>query len=135
MITSATEEIQMLAYLLRPSAKPILGLLNDAARRGIRITIIMNSIQSQPEVIRKWLKNISSDSPLVKVIDFKRQRGALLHAKVLVVDRKKALVGSANFSWGGMVGNYEVGVTLEGECAWKMACIVDRLASVESNGD
>lgn len=60
--------------------------------------------------------------------------GRQLHAKVLVSDRKKALVGSANFSWGGMIANYEIGIMLEGDAAWKMAEIIDKFALIVLRG-
>jgi phosphatidylserine/phosphatidylglycerophosphate/cardiolipin synthase-like enzyme len=70
---------------------------------------------------------LSEISPNVRVFDFNRGKKQL-HAKVLVVDRKKAIVGSANFSWGGMYSNYEVGLLIEGEPAWKLAEIIDCLS-------
>ena len=56
-----------------------------------------------------------------------KANGRQLHAKVIVVDRKGAVIGSANFSWGGMVANYEVGVLIDGYEAWKMAKLIDEL--------
>jgi cardiolipin synthase len=51
-----------------------------------------------------------------------------LHAKVIVVDRNKAVIGSANFSWNGMYGNYEIGLLLKGQHAWKLAKVIDVLS-------
>lgn len=53
----------------------------------------------------------------------------MLHAKVVVVDREKAVLGSANFSWGGMSAHYEVGVLLEGPEAWTLSKLVDDVAN------
>jgi phosphatidylserine/phosphatidylglycerophosphate/cardiolipin synthase-like enzyme len=39
-------------------------------------------------------------------------------------------VGSANFTWGGLYANYEVGLLVEGDIAWKLAEIVDSLANL-----
>lgn len=52
-----------------------------------------------------------------------------LHAKVLVADRKSAVVGSANLSWGGMVTNNEVALLVQDNSAWTLASLIDRLAS------
>lgn len=52
----------------------------------------------------------------------------ILHAKVVVVDRKKAILGSANFSWGGMAAHYEIGIFLEGDEAWTLSKLVDNVA-------
>jgi len=63
----------------------------------------------------------------VVVYDFTDPEKRQLHAKIIVADRKKAIVGSANLSWGGMYSNYEIGLLIEGEAAWKLAEIVDTL--------
>jgi len=57
----------------------------------------------------------------------------MLHAKVVVVDRKKAVLGSANFSWGGMASHYEIGVFLEGDEAWTLGKLVDDVAGSTKN--
>ena len=51
-----------------------------------------------------------------------------LHAKVIVADRKKAILGSANFSWGGMSSHYEIGVLVEGKDARTLSELVDEIA-------
>ena len=67
-----------------------------------------------------------------KLVDFNR-REKTLHAKVVVIDREKAVLGSANFSWGGMSGNYEIGVLLEGREAWTLSKLVDDVADSPEN--
>jgi len=57
----------------------------------------------------------------------------MLHAKVIVVNGEKAVVGSANFSWGGMSGHYEVGIYLEGDEARTLAEIVTAVADSSKN--
>ncbi len=57
----------------------------------------------------------------------------MLHAKVIVADRKKAVLGSANFSWGGMSAHYEIGVLLEGKDAWTLSKLVDEVANSPEN--
>ncbi len=127
LITEATTEIQIMAYVFTESALPILNLLEKQASKGILITIIVNDLNSQRRVIVSKLNEITK-YPKVKIVDFVDKRKRQLHAKVLVIDRMKALVGSANFTWGGMLTNYEVGIKVEGELAWKLAKLVDSLA-------
>ena len=50
-----------------------------------------------------------------------------MHGKVLVADRARALVGSANFSAGGLGHNVEFGVIVEGEVAERMCRTVETL--------
>ena len=40
-----------------------------------------------------------------------------MHGKVLVADRARALLGSANFSVGGLSSNFEFGARIEGSFA------------------
>jgi phosphatidylserine/phosphatidylglycerophosphate/cardiolipin synthase-like enzyme len=51
-----------------------------------------------------------------------------VHGKVIVVDRKKAVIGSANFTWSGMYGNYEIGVMVYDRQDWKLAKVIDILS-------
>lgn len=129
LIISSEKEIHLLAYLFTTSAIKILELLESRAGRGIAILLVVNHIKSQPIEIQTWFQSASSRFPHVKIVDFGGEHDDNLHAKVIVSDRKKAVVGSANFSWGGMVANYEVAVLVEGQPAWKLAAAIDSLAS------
>ena len=128
IIMQASKEIQILAYVFTVKAIHILNEVEHAAKKGIRITIIVNDLPSQNEVIKSKLRTMQASFPHVHVLNFsddktKRQ----LHAKIVVVDRKTAVIGSANFSWGGMYSNYELGMMVEGKPAWKIAQLVDSL--------
>ena len=50
-----------------------------------------------------------------------------LHAKVIVVDRRKAIIGSSNLSRRGFLTNYELALLLEGSTATTVASVVDKL--------
>jgi phosphatidylserine/phosphatidylglycerophosphate/cardiolipin synthase-like enzyme len=128
IVIEATSEIHVLAYLFTPQAIHLLDLLEEAAEKGVRITIVVNSLNSQHAVIANKLKYLASRYPHFKLVDFKGQKNRQLHAKLVIADRRKAVVGSANFTWGGLYANYEVGLLVEGDIAWKLAEIVDSLA-------
>lgn len=82
--------------------------------------------QKDPKVICKEKECFESNGGKL----FQRK---MLHAKVVVVDREKALLGSANFSWGGMSAHYEVGVFLEGTEAYTLSKLVDDVANSPEN--
>ena len=42
-------------------------------------------------------------------------------------DRKKCIIGSANFTWGGLFKNHEVATYLEGEDVWHLSSLIDTL--------
>jgi cardiolipin synthase len=126
LLADARREIQVAAYRFDRSALPLLQALEDAAERGIRVTVVADTLDDQPEpvraVLQRWLRR---GNPAV--VDFRASSGSLLHAKVLVADRARALVGSANFTWGGLVTNHEIGVLVEGDGAWTIARMLDAL--------
>jgi cardiolipin synthase len=127
IIRGAKVEIQVMVYVFTSNALHILSLLENAAKRGIRITIIVNNLDTQEQVIISKLREIADHFPYVRILNFIDNKKRQLHAKVVIADRKKAIVGSANLSWGGMYSNYEVGVRIEGKGAWKLAELVDSL--------
>ncbi|MHA1949150.1 MAG: phospholipase D-like domain-containing protein [Candidatus Thorarchaeota archaeon] len=129
LIASAKEELQIVSYVLTPSALDILEMIREAARRGVRITLVVNQRKSLDKKIVSWLAGFENEFQYVRVIDYEDPEGKCLHAKVIVSDRKEAIVGSANLTWGGMVGNYEIGVLLEGEVAWKLGSLIDKFAA------
>lgn len=129
LIREAENEIQILAYVFTPEAVHFISLLNDAAARGVKITMIINSLSTQHRMIKKELYLLASRFPNVKILNFRLGKGQL-HAKLLIADRKKAVIGSANFTWMGMYANYELGLLVEGETAWELAAIVDYISAL-----
>jgi cardiolipin synthase len=131
-VKSAQKEIQVVAYLITRQALKLVDLLENAAERGIRVTVVVNRLSDQDSLIVARLARISSRYGHFRVLNFTDRKGRQLHAKIVVVDRKKALVGSANFSWGGMFSNYEIGLCIQGRPAWKLATVVDVLVATVS---
>ena len=125
LIASARSEIYIVAYLLTRQAARILDLAEKAAERGVRVTIVINRLEAQDESIRSRLNFLRGSSPRITVYNFSDPAGRQLHAKVVIADRRRAVIGSANLSWGGMVTNYEIGIMLEGDAVWKLAALID----------
>lgn len=128
LIRQAKNEIQIMAYLFTESGK-IIPLLEKSLQKGIKVTIVINDLGKQDAEIKKKISILGKEFSNLKVVNFLKEGGEQLHAKVVVVDRKKAVVGSANFSWSGLTRNYEVGVLLSGEAAWKLGKLVDDLTT------
>jgi len=125
LVRDAETEIKIFAYKLGPDMD-LWELIEEKLQQEnpVDITIILN-VNEQTSVVQDKLydlhKKFGKDGGKFHLIDFEKIEGALLHAKVLVVDRKKVVIGSANFSWGGMVNHYELGVLIEGQPAWDIA--------------
>ncbi|WAM36583.1 phosphatidylserine/phosphatidylglycerophosphate/cardiolipin synthase family protein [Caldicellulosiruptor acetigenus] len=126
LIVSATDEIHVAAYLI--TSTTLVDLLAGAAGRGIRVYVVVNDLGEQPAGVREKLLAAVKKFEHFTVREFSRRNKGVLHAKVLVVDRNKAVVGSANFTYSGMTeGNYEIAVLLEGREAAIIARIVEEL--------
>lgn len=126
MLLEAEDEIIIAAYTISGNLRDFFQLLWKAAARGVRILMIINHIESQPRDVRKILDDLSSEFPHVRIYDFTDETCSL-HMKVVAVDRKKALIGSANLTWKGMVENLELGIVVEGELAETVSRVLEDL--------
>lgn len=127
LILSAEKEIYVAAYVMTVSVLPMLALLETVLERGIEVLFVLNNFEQYPKRVKCRLMDLTKRFSYMRLVDFSDVDGSQLHAKVLVVDRERAVIGSANFSWGGMVGNHEIGVYLEGDHARKVAKLIDNL--------
>jgi phosphatidylserine/phosphatidylglycerophosphate/cardiolipin synthase-like enzyme len=58
--------------------------------------------------VHSILSKYYSNTQIINFNDSQKQ----VHAKGIIVDRKIAVIGSANFTWSGIYGNYEIGAIL-----------------------
>ncbi|MDA7953116.1 MAG: phospholipase D family protein [Nitrosopumilus sp.] len=128
LIIEADTEIHILAYMMTSHARQILKLLEDSLERGVAVTIVLNKLHEQSPDIRMKLDKMSEVYRRLHVADFSMPEGDM-HAKVIVADRSCAVIGSANFTFGGMTRNYEIGVRIEGKEAGRLSALIDSLAS------
>ena len=78
--------------------------------------------------VRQRLVNLMNGRPWCQVLDFSSPDPEEdLHAKVVVADRTRALVGSANLSRHGLIINHELAVVIEGPPAGEVARTIDLL--------
>ena len=102
-------------------------------RRGIdqiAVTVVGDRQRSSArELLKDWppharplraLENIEAATPW---------QASLQHAKVIVTDSETALIGSANYTAGGLKNNIELGVRLTGPLAVQVEQLISRLAT------
>jgi cardiolipin synthase len=128
LIASAEFEIQIIAYILSPFAVGFLDLLAKALERGITVSLVVNRLGEQPSQIKDRLAELRTRFPKFSIRSFDK-RDNIIHAKALVVDRKSAVIGSANFTWGGLVSNHEICVLVNGDAASKVGSLLDEIGS------
>jgi len=129
LLSRANSEIQIAIYEMTAGAEDFLDRLATCLARGIRVMMIVNRYDDKPAFIREKLKSLAGKFPQFEILKFQPEiESEDLHAKILVVDRQDALVGSANLTWKGLVGNHELAVAISGPTASKIAELVDKLS-------
>lgn len=134
LIKNADDTIHIMAYLISEHATKFLNLIEQCLIRGVAITVVINDLYSTKEKkdkkkkIRNILLLLNDDYDTLTLADFNNSRGGELHAKIIVVDRETAVFGSANFSFGGMSKNYELGIQIEGDPAWQLAKAITNIS-------
>ncbi len=128
LFQGARQEILITAYSIG-NAGDFFDLLEDALARGVAVRMIVNRVKGQHVTSQDKLAALLKIYPHFQLFDFDRgSELADLHAKTIVVDRKRALVGSSNLSRNGLRENHELGVVLEGKEVSDIASALDSLA-------
>jgi phosphatidylserine/phosphatidylglycerophosphate/cardiolipin synthase-like enzyme len=126
MLITAKREILMTAYSAGGGGLEMLDHVVAAARRGVNVRIIVNRFATQDVSVRARLDEASKFTRF-SLYAFEPANNEDLHAKVLIVDREQALVGSANLSRNGLKLNYELALRVQGPAANQTAQAIDRL--------
>ena len=125
----ATDEVVLTAYTIGIGARSFFSELEVLLERGIKIRMIVNRYHTQSKQVRKKLESLRKMFPLqLHLLSFVSQReDADLHANIMIIDRRYAIVGSANFSQRGFWDNHELALLLEGLAVADIVRAVDRL--------
>ena len=123
-IMSSNEYILMTIYII--TNKKIIKYIKSALNRGVLVELFIYSQDLNNRFLEsKELKELNKE---YKYFNINVIRNKILHAKVMVIDYKKVILGSANLTFGGMVKNYELGFFIEDEIiAKKIITILKRL--------
>lgn len=129
LFEQANDEVTIVAYAISNAATMLFQQLTALLQRGIRVRLLVNRFTRQPPGVQKQCHDLQRRfSNLMQVFSFTPQSDeADLHAKIILVDRKYALVGSANLSLRGLMDNHELGVVIEGAGAADIARAIDQL--------
>jgi cardiolipin synthase len=129
VLKQARHEILGTAYTITPGSSRIIGQLEHAAATGVKTGLIVDHFDEQEATVRDRLRAIAEEFPTsFRLYDFAGVGGTgHLHAKALVVDRRLAVVGSANMTFHGMMTAHELAVVVEGPGAEQIAGRIDLL--------
>lgn len=131
LVASAQQEIMLTAYSVTSGSDRIWTEFEQALATGIRVALVIDRLDQQHKDTRSLLFGLARRFPdAFALYDFTGQDERTgLHAKVLVVDRHVALVGSANLSLRGMVTAHEMATIVRGPTADRIAQRLDALIS------
>jgi phosphatidylserine/phosphatidylglycerophosphate/cardiolipin synthase-like enzyme len=129
-LSKAQNEILITAYSISENAHDFLDALEKILIRGIRVLLIINRFQKQPNFVRKKLLELNERFKKELILkDFNpKNESEDLHAKLLVIDHTVALIGSANITWKGMILNHEIMVKVTGRSGWQIGNLIDKLS-------
>jgi len=127
LFREARQEVMLSAYAIGSSLDLLFDWLEGALARGVDVKLVVNGLQAQPADVGSRLRGLADAYPHMHLYDFVPGTDADLHAKVVVADRKKALVGSSNLSRRGLLTNHELAVLVEGPTAAEIGRVLDRL--------
>ena len=118
MLEDAKFEVVIVSpWIKRQTWDRIKGPFRSLTRRGGRLRVFMRGRESDYSLglsddIHADVGRLGGEVVLVRQ----------LHAKIYLVDRKEAIIASANLTKSGMEGNYEAGVWLNDPTALKEIC-------------
>lgn len=124
LIRSAVREILVVGYSVREPE--FLRLLFARGMAGISVTVVSDRGEDDAKaIVESWP---AGASPLRAYRSVEPIQGkSLFHAKTIVVDRRRALIGSANFTAGGFRNNVELGIELDGPISQEIVQLIERL--------
>jgi phosphatidylserine/phosphatidylglycerophosphate/cardiolipin synthase-like enzyme len=87
---------------------PAIEAIDRAVARGVKVRFLADSVFAPK--YPATLERLRRAGATVRIIDFGKRGGGILHAKYFVVDREHAFVGSQNFDWRALAHIQEMGV-------------------------
>lgn len=129
LFSTAHDEVMIVAYSISGSITIFPQQISGLLQRGVRVTMLINRYSDQHLSAQQEIQRLLHlYSHVFRVFSFvPSDRNTDLHAKILIVDRQYAMVGSANLSLRGLKDNHELDVIVEGGAASEIARKVDQL--------
>lgn len=129
LLRDVKDEVHVLAYSITSASDELIEALSIALAKGRTVTMIVNQIEQQPGGVRGKLRTLADQYSHFRLYSYDASDSDM-HAKAVVIDRRRALVGSSNLSRRGLHQNFELGTMLLGESAQVVAGLIERLTAV-----
>jgi phosphatidylserine/phosphatidylglycerophosphate/cardiolipin synthase-like enzyme len=129
LVASAEREILVTVYSVTLGSERIWQEIDKCLATGVRCRLVVNELHKQDSQALALIERLAKRyQATFELFNFEEddERGGL-HAKILVVDRSVALIGSANLSHRGLVTAHEMAIVVRGPTVEMIAAGVDRL--------
>ena len=125
LIRGATLEIIVLGYDV--SDVDIINELAQRASVGVAVDLLVDGAQTPIDrLVEAWPVGAGQARVWSTSLD-ERGRAYRLHAKAIIVDGRRCMLGSANLTYSGLHTNLELGVLLEGPVARRVRSHVSQM--------
>lgn len=95
-----------------PALRPVIASLRRATVRGVRLRVLVDAtLQENSQPLIDELRSFPNTQ--VRIIPFRRLLGGVVHNKMLLVDGRRAYVGSQNFDWRSLTHIHELGLRID----------------------
>ena len=130
LVDGAEHELALAVYAMSPGPERLWAAIERAVDGGIRSTIIIDRLDEQNPAMRDWIHRLRfRHADTLRLVDFRGEdSNDHLHAKIVVADRRTAIVGSANLTAHGLLLAHELALLVEGPAAEEIAGRLDLLA-------
>ena len=125
LMANTKNELALTVYII--SSMSIVNSIEACLDRGIHVEIFIYSPELRTN--NAAMERIREIRTKYEYLSLHEVTTDVLHAKILVSDGKRVLIGSANPTYSGMVRNYEMGLLLDdGRIANNIIDLLRRLA-------
>ncbi|HUS21846.1 MAG TPA: phospholipase D-like domain-containing protein [Aeromicrobium sp.] len=122
-IDRASSDIRLTAAYFLPD-RDILAALTAAARRGVRVQLLLPRISNH--VVTDWLARGFFSELVAAGVRIHRYNEWMVHAKTMTIDGVWSSVGTANIDRLSLTGNYEINLEVHGpELAAHLTAVFD----------
>jgi phosphatidylserine/phosphatidylglycerophosphate/cardiolipin synthase-like enzyme len=115
MINGARRTLDIAEFYLagekREALEPVIEAVLAAGRRGVQVRILSDAgmARTYPETLALFRGKPGIE---LRLFDWKKIHGGILHAKYFVVDGRESFVGSQNFDWRALSHIHETGLRI-----------------------
>ena len=132
LIDSAESRLILAAPFLDQGVRGLLPSMTAFLKRGGSVLLVTRNLRPPESANRRaveLLREVAVHAPGQLSVYSWEGRRLGVHLKALIVDSTSGYVGSANFTWGGLVDHFEMGVHVKGDRVRELEIALKQLAN------